>query len=120
MDILKEFEFLSSQELLLERLKQKYDWVQKRSKEGAKDYFVTQWNEFFEIVNDHFTAQDEYITELKRNAAISSRNKPLNHSREQRETSTRHRPYNPLDRNAKEAFRNDWNLKQQIKWEDHY
>lgn len=120
MDVLKEFEFLSHQELLMERLKEKYNWVQKRSKEGAKDYFIKQWNEFFEIINDFFIAQDEYVSELKRSAAFSSRREPPKHSWDKSETRTNHRPYNPLNRKAKEAFRDDWNLQQRTKWMDHY
>ena len=120
MDILIEMEYLSQKEKLLEKLRSKYQWVQKRTREGAKDYFVNQWNEFFETINDFFDAEDSYLNELKRMAVIKSKvshSTTHNYHINDNETS---RPYNPLNRKAKEAFRDDWNLKQQIKWMDQY
>jgi hypothetical protein len=120
MDILIEMEYLSQKERLLEKLRSKYDWVQKKTREGAKDYFVNQWNEFFETINDFFDAEESYQNELRRMTTIKNKVNPpvsqFNILEEQHPT----RPYNPLNRKAKEAFRDDWNLKQQIKWMDHY
>ncbi len=120
MDILMEFEYLSQREQLLEKLKSKYEWVQKKSKEGAKDYFVKQWNEFFDNINDFFIAEDEYIIELKRTSKGNSKRSTSIENTVQKNYITPSRPYNPLNRKAKEAFRDDWNLQQRTKWMDHY
>lgn len=120
MDILKEFEYLSQREQLLEKLKSKYEWVQKKSRGGANDYFVKQWNEFFDNINEFFNAEDDYMLELKRMSKTSLKlcSSIVNNSCRDIQTSSR--PYSPLNRKAKEAFRDDWNLKQRVKWMDHY
>jgi len=120
MDILKEFEYLSQREQLLEKLKSKYEWVQKKSREGANDYFVKQWNEFFDNINEFFNAEDDYMLELKRTSKTNSKLSSPNLNKCSRDNQTSSRPYSPLNRKAKEAYRDDWNLQQRTKWMDHY
>jgi hypothetical protein len=120
MDVLIEMEFISRKERVLEMLRSKYQWVQKRTREGAKDYFVEQWNEFFEAFNNYFDSEESFHNELRRMASIKKKVSPSIPQINNMEDVHSSRPYNPLNRKAKEAFRDDWNLKQQIKWMDHY
>jgi hypothetical protein len=113
-------EYLSQKERLLEKLSSKYQWVQKKTREGAKDYFIDQWNEFFGTINDFFDAEESFHNELRRTASIKSKVNPRIAEFDRFEDLHPARPYNPLNRKAKEAFRDDWNLKQRIKWMDHY
>lgn len=120
MDILIEMEYQSRKERLLEKLRSKYQWVQKKTREGAEGYFVEQWNEFFEAFNNYFDAEDSYHQELRRTAAIKSKVSPSIPQINKTDDLHPCRPYNPLNRKAKEAFRDDWNLKQRVKWMDHF
>jgi hypothetical protein len=120
MDILIEMEYQSRKERLLEKLRSKYQWVQKKTREGAEGYFVEQWNEFFEAFNNYFDAEDSYHQELSRTATISKKVRHPNHQVDKEEGTLLSRPYSPMNRKAKEAFRDDWNLKQRIKWMDHF